>query len=146
MERNQISEHKLIARFVLGGNAYFTVVNPDAGSRYTFRVSQRTNDDGSTTPHFVGVLSGPDNTRSYSYLGVIFNGKEYRRTSKSRISVDAPSAKCFAWLWKVLTSGSQKALDRIEFWHEGRCGVCGRKLTVPHSIEAGIGPVCERKM
>jgi hypothetical protein len=27
-------------------------------------------------------------------------------------------------------------------WHEGRCGRCGRKLTVPESIESGFGPEC----
>ena len=144
MERSQISEQKLIERFVLGGNAYFTIVNPDTGARYTFRVRQRKNEDGTVTPYFVSVLNGPDNTSHYRYLGVIFDGKNYRRTKKSRISDDAPSAKCFAWLWKSLSS--QKQLSRIEFWHEGRCGICGRKLTVPESIEAGIGPVCERRI
>lgn len=31
----------------------------------------------------------------------------------------------------------------LEVWHEGRCGRCGRALTVPESIASGIGPVCE---
>jgi hypothetical protein len=26
--------------------------------------------------------------------------------------------------------------------HAGKCGRCGRKLTVPQSIETGIGPEC----
>jgi hypothetical protein len=30
----------------------------------------------------------------------------------------------------------------IEIWHEGKCGKCGRQLTVPSSIETGIGPEC----
>jgi hypothetical protein len=30
----------------------------------------------------------------------------------------------------------------LEFWHEGRCGRCGRRLTVPDSIASGYGPEC----
>jgi hypothetical protein len=30
----------------------------------------------------------------------------------------------------------------IEIWHEGRCGKCGRTLTVPDSIANGLGPEC----
>ena len=146
MSRNRLMDFESIDRFVRGGNAYFTVVNPDSGSRYTFRVSQRENENGEKSPFFVGVLRGPDNTSHYQYLGVIFDGKTYRHTAKSRISNGAPSAHCFEWFWKVLTARSQKALDRVEVWHEGRCAVCGRKLTVPASIESGIGPVCDGRI
>jgi hypothetical protein len=27
-------------------------------------------------------------------------------------------------------------------WHEGSCARCGKKLTVPESIESGFGPEC----
>jgi hypothetical protein len=140
VERRQLVA-KDIQKFVTAGKAYFTVVNPDKGSRYTFKVSQpkRENEDGSSVPFFVSVLTGPDNTSHYSYLGAIF-GDTYRQTAKSRISSDAPSAKCFDWLWRNLSNETR--LDMIEFWHEGRCCMCGRKLTVPESIDAGIGPVC----
>ena len=30
--------------------------------------------------------------------------------------------------------------------HDGRCGRCGRQLTVPSSIDKGIGPECATKM
>jgi hypothetical protein len=30
--------------------------------------------------------------------------------------------------------------------HEGKCGRCGRLLTVPSSIESGIGPECSKIM
>ena len=146
MERNRLSDIESVERFVTGGNAYFTVINPNTGSRYTFRVRQKENENGEKSPFFVSVLSGPDNTYNYQYLGVIFDGRTYRRTKKSRISDNAPSAKCFSWLWKVLTTQNESALSRIEFWHEGRCAVCGRKLTVPESIESRIGPVCDGRI
>jgi hypothetical protein len=33
----------------------------------------------------------------------------------------------------------------LEIWHSGRCGRCSRRLTVPESIAAGIGPDCAGK-
>jgi hypothetical protein len=36
--------------------------------------------------------------------------------------------------------------DGVVIWHEGRCGRCGRRLTVPESIESGYGPECIGKI
>jgi hypothetical protein len=42
---------------------------------------------------------------------------------------DAPSAKGFEWFMKgLLSDKGQATLDQVEFWHEGRCGKCGRTL------------------
>ena len=32
--------------------------------------------------------------------------------------------------------------ETVQVWHEGRCGKCGRKLTVPESLTSGLGPEC----
>jgi hypothetical protein len=37
-------------------------------------------------------------------------------------------------------------LNGCEVYHEGRCGRCNRKLTVPESIETGLGPECASKL
>jgi len=144
MSRNQILEPSAVEQFVMGGNAYFTIVNPLTDGRFTYRVSRKENDDGTKSPYFVSVLTGPDNWSNYRYIGVMFDDGKFVHGKKSKISGDAPSAKAISWFLKSLSS--QKQLERIEFWHEGRCGVCGRKLTVPESIENGIGPVCEGKV
>ena len=140
MERNRLTELTDIERFITGGNAYFTVVNPSNDSRYTFRVSQTEDDDGKKSPFFVSVLTGPDNWNNYRYVGILTTRGQFIHGKKAKIGVDAPSVKCISWLMKHLRS--RPHLDKIEFWHEGKCGMCGRKLTVPASIEHGIGPVC----
>ena len=140
MERHKLTAPKDIERFITGGNAYFTVVNPVADTRYTFRVSQKENDDGSKSPFFVSVLTGPDNWSNNRYVGILTNRGQFSHGKKAKIGNDAPSVKCITWLLKHLRS--QSHMDKIEFWHEGRCGMCGRKLTVPESIAVGIGPVC----
>ncbi len=140
-ESGRLTAPRDIERFITGGKAFFTIVSSDTGDRYTFRVSQKENDDGSMSPFFVSILTGPDNWSNYRYLGTISNSGRYSHGKKSKISHDAPSARCINWLTMNLRDETQ--LARIEFWHEGRCGVCGRKLTVPESVEKGIGPVCD---
>lgn len=145
--RHQLTELAAVRRFVTGGNAYFTIVNPSNGNRYTYRVNQKENDDGSKSPHFVSVLTGPNNWRNYSYFGIIRrNGQFFLGSSRTaRISADTLSVLAFSWVWKQILSGNAEQFERIEFWHEGRCGMCGRKLTVPESIANGIGPICEKR-
>lgn len=108
---------------------------------------------------YVSVLTGSDNESAYTYLGTIFDftilisqGRRrkgslqwsYHHGRKSIIERDATSAKSFRWLWDRLLSG--KGIGTLaEFWHEGRCGRCGRALTDPESIVAGIGPICRKK-
>jgi hypothetical protein len=82
------------------------------------------------------VLAGADNTGNYVYLGTIFADGNFRVTRKSRVAADAPSAVAFAWFVRNLESA------KVDVWHDGTCGRCGRKLTVPESIESGLGPVC----
>ena len=98
--------------------------------------------------HFVSVLTGSDNLNDYTYLGIIkhsINGPAFFRTAKSRISEDAPSFQAFVFFWRwVIIAGELPA--SLEVRHEGACGRCGRALTVPESIDLGIGPDCAEKM
>ena len=57
-----------------------------------------------------------------------------------RIGADAPSRKAFTWFWNRLRADAD--LSQCEVWHEGRCGRCSRVLTVPESLQTGLGPVC----
>jgi hypothetical protein len=95
---------------------------------------------------FVGVLTGSDNENSYTYLGTIRPGQGYRAGRKSVIDPAAPSAKAFMWFWAHITApGHWAALSQVAFYHEGHCGKCGRTLTVPESLDRGIGPECWKK-
>jgi hypothetical protein len=133
-----------IRNFLLAGKAIFTVVSKKSGVRFTYKVKKHDEKD----LWFVSVLTGPDNTSSYSYLGTVFTqtgqfgpSRVFRSTAKSRIAVDAPSNKAFSWLFRMVDEG--KSVEEFaEVHHEGRCGRCGRRLTVPESIESGFGPEC----
>lgn len=126
--------------FILGGNATFTLVSKGTGARFTYKVRK----PSEKSPHFVSLMNGPDNENSYAFLGSIFNGSVYAHGRKSSIGSDAPSAKGFVWLWNNLAN-KDVCPSVAEFHHEGRCCCCGRKLTTPESITAGIGPECAKR-
>lgn len=132
-----------IRRFIEGGNATFTIKNPATGVRFTYRAKRPPLDPQSTRgrPIWLALLSGPDNESNYSYIGAVYaEGNVYspiRRSSKSKVGPEAISAISLEWFLRNLDK-----LNGVEVWHEGRCGRCGRKLTVPESVEAGFGPEC----
>jgi hypothetical protein len=153
--------------FALAGNAYFTLVSKATGKRFTYRVAKATPKPGKpvgpSDPYFVSVLTGPQNTKDYTFIGTIFptnrvqvgggqfgpvygnvpaKEPKYVHGKRSPIKADAPSALAFAWAWKKLAAGTLP--ESLEVWHEGRCGRCGRKLTVPESLAAGLGPECSQ--
>ena len=143
--RRQIILAEDAQRFIVGGKATFTAVSKSTGNRFTFKASVSDN----PALLFVSVLTGSDNESSYTYLGTLraeyAPGTSYvwKHGVKSKISPDAPSAKAFAWVWANLKQG--RIPDSLEVWHEGKCCRCNRKLTVPASIESGIGPECARR-
>jgi hypothetical protein len=129
-----------LAKFSLAGNATFTATSVKTGTRFTFRVRQPSPE----SPHFVSLLNGSDNEGSYCFMGTIFNGQDFRMGRKSRITAEAPSAKAFTWIWAHRNDPSLS--EKVTIHHEGKCCRCGRKLTVPGSIESGLGPECAGKV
>lgn len=127
-------------QFINGGNATVTLQSKKTGARFTYRI--RASKDGAV--HFVSLLNGPDNETAYAYFGYIRRGYFNHGGTKARVSADASSAKAFAWAYRSFAQGVIP--DSLEVWHEGRCGRCGRKLTVPSSIASGFGPECEGKI
>ena len=141
-----------VATFVTSGRALFTLRNAANGNRVTFKVTAPKVDRATgervapeaAQVRFVSVLTGTDNTSDYSYLGTVFADGTYRRTAKSKIGPDATSAVAAQWFFDRIKAGKPMP-SALEVWHEGACCRCGRTLTVPESIESGIGPECAKK-
>lgn len=140
MSRAQITDPEKIRRFATAGRARLTLVSERTGQRFTYQVKAKKDEGGNPTDFFfVSVLTGPQNTSDYTYLGCVTNGR-FVNDRRLRIGLEAPSRRAFQWFWRRL-QGSQD-LSECEVWHEGRCGRCSRVLTVPESIESGLGPIC----
>lgn len=123
-------------KFFSAGNAKFTVSNPK-GDHYTFRIGRREENQ----PFFVSLMTGTDNESSFTYLG-LFNPEtnEVRLTRKSRYTDDTLPVKVIRWAVKAVAANKVPAGYVVQ--HAGCCCRCGRTLTTPESIEAGIGPEC----
>jgi hypothetical protein len=126
--------------FMMAGNATVTLKSRKTGTRFTYRI--RASEDGKV--HFVALLRGENNESDYSYFGYVRRGVFCHGGQKAKVERDAPSVRAFAWSFKQLQG--HELPDSLEIWHEGRCGRCGRKLTVPESIASGIGPDCAEQM
>ncbi len=126
--------------FVLAGQAVFTVTNP-VGEYYTYRVD-RVADEGKPARYFAKLLTGPDNTSDYTYLGMVDEiTSRVVLTRASRYTADSRPYRVLDWaLSKVWECKELPAGYSLR--HIGRCGRCGRPLTTPDSLDIGLGPIC----
>lgn len=138
--------------WLLAGDATFTIEVPaalvehhDYRPHYTYRVQRVPAKGDYPESIFVKLLTGPDNTSSFTYLGKLdeFTG-QVRTTAKSAKLDGTTPHKLLNRILARVWGGDHDAYESHGFrtHHEGRCGRCGRKLTTPESVERGIGPEC----
>ena len=126
-------------QFIFAGNATFTLTSTRTGQSYTYKVREGKPMVSRAPKLFASVLTGPDNTADYTYMGIVERAGAHAQlvpTRASAINVNAPSWRALEWFLQHVDS------DRVEVRHMGRCGRCGRALTVPSSIDSGLGPEC----
>ena len=169
--RGQLTEWAAIRKFMLAGNARFTLRNNKTGMRYTYQVKAKKEelqaaqlraehkraDNSNSDPtlpdidvtYFVSLLRGSDNVADYKYLGVLRKPGTFYITPASRLHRSSPSVRALVWFLDVMRLERTGLGKTLEFWHEGRCAKCGRALTVPKSINdaafnGGYGPECAK--
>lgn len=135
METKQFDDAARAFLFILAGKSTVTFVSKATGKRLTFKVTKA---DGGDI-FFVSLLTAPE---TYTYVGIITSGNDSRLklTAKSKFTDDSAPVKAFQWTYQNLRRLNLP--ETVEVWHEGRCGRCNRKLTVPSSIDTGFGPEC----
>jgi hypothetical protein len=113
-------------------------------SHYTYKIKYRLKENRDRW--YVYVLTGPNNLYDYTYIGELNpNSGEYVHLNSSKIKENAWSIRfikrILACMWEDKLNDISK--NNFDLHHEGRCGRCGKKLTVPSSILSGLGPICE---
>lgn len=161
----RIKSAKNALNYILSSNgkrprrARFTVVNNLRGERITFSTQREglavsrdydvTTDDNDSRWWVIGAMKGSDNN-SFLRFGIVKKDDDGRHrfyhSSESSVSSEDKTVRVFAALWNTLSANYAQMPQHLEFHHEGCCGRCGKALTVPESIETGIGPVCGRHM
>lgn len=155
MNRTQFFDPEAVLEFILAGNATFTIESEKTGRHLTYKVQAA---KGSNDRYFVKLLGGPDNENSFYYIGMIVEdtfrspvagaqagvvsrlGWKFILTRASRVTDETTSVKALRYVLGALNRKQMPAMTKV--WHSGKCGRCGRRLTVPASLERGIGPEC----
>jgi hypothetical protein len=144
--------HQISKEFVVAGRAVFTLASAGNETKpakhYTYKVKKQK--DRKKPGQFIWIvqlLTGPDNTSSYTYLGVLnpVTGAVYLG-GKSSYNDDSQPVRVIRWAFNDYIWPNRELPMGYTAWHEGKCGRCGRALTVPRSISLGIGPECEKKI
>ncbi len=138
--------------FVLAGDAIFTIELPPGKfdvEHYTFRVQKTEANDRWDESWFVKMLTGPQNTKDYSYLGRLLPWEgQVELTRRSRMTAESLPFRLLNRILARIWAEDHTAYEQHGYktHHEGKCGRCGRVLTVPESIKNGIGPECIKIM
>lgn len=130
-------------RIMLCGKATFTL--ECSGKHYTYRVTRKdpkANSNATDPVFFVSLLTGPDNTNDYKYIGMIQpRTGRFVVTKKSIMTMESDPCKGIRWL-AARWFNNQPIPDAVRVLWADRCQRCGRVLTVPSSIDARLGPEC----
>ena len=134
----QIKTPEAAKNFMLAGKAIFTLVSMKTGTRYTYKVTHKEANGQYAESYMVSFLTGPDNWTNYNYIGRINMQGQFLPKNPAHVPTSG-----FAYTYKAVAAGLEP--KNVEVWHAGKCGRCGRLLTVPSSIEMGLGPECASK-
>ena len=122
--------------FVLAGQAIFTIEDPVEGVRFTYQVHRHKEDK----VWFVRLFKGPNNIADYDYLCYFKENLKVKVSKKSPMPIDSLPVATFNYFMKNIDAPSLW----LNIYHSGKCGRCGRRLTVPESIMTGLGPECAK--
>lgn len=142
---NPIAEPGDRLAYLTAGDATITLESARTGARFTYLVQAPRVDgrrDHGADKRFVSLLSGGN---VYAYIGFLSRTDRagelvpwhfVHGRRKAAAGPNAPSVRALAWFLRHPES------PEVIVYHSGRCGRCGRELTVPGSILTGLGPVC----
>jgi len=137
MSFNTLSDAK---NFAFAGNALITLESRKSWNHHTYKVKlAKDKKDFFFVSH---LARGSADEGNFAYLGIVAGGK-FRLTKKSTAAADTEVVKAFDWFMRL--KGPEMPSSLIVH-HENKCGKCGRTLTVPESVESGIGPECAKRM
>lgn len=117
-----------------------TVVNDATGNRVTVRFRRP---KGFNKSVLVDVMTGCDNESDFKFVGSVPLEGDLGYTESQWVK--APHEKAalartiLNWTFAAVKAGDLKT---VRVLHEAKCARCGRKLTVPESIDAFMGPEC----
>jgi hypothetical protein len=131
-----------IAKFISAGNAEFVIEDTRTGRHSEYKVTKHKYfDDGNRKWNVLLLCRDSSGDSGYAYLGYIEKGMFHHHALYSVYDEESDQFTSFDSCFLRVGRGRELP-DFISFYHLGRCGRCGRKLTDPESINRGLGPKC----
>jgi hypothetical protein len=115
-------------------NGYFTAVLDD-GTHRTIRIAP--SKDGAR--QWASMLVGQNNEADYAFFGQVLNGVVVQHGK-------AASNPTWVAIANAIISGDLAAAGLAYAIESNRCWMCNRRLTVPASVHAGVGPDCAKRI
>lgn len=139
-----IDNPQTIKKFLLGGKAQFVLLNTNSNNSIQFKLTLKNIKDDSKLYYlfhnklYCGYLKVEVyNNENISYFGVPCNKKNL---------TDIDVHKYFLIFNSYLSFIFKDTLPKgTDFYHIGKCSICGRALSDPTSIKIGIGKICLEK-
>jgi hypothetical protein len=133
--------------FIFQGKALFTLENKEKGTHITFKVKSPKRRRG--TPEDLTVFDIEAKALNDGYSGMRYLGRLDRKTrilkESGRVPKDHPGILTLHWLMRNWSRLEEFERDgKLAMYHLGICCKCGLSLTVPESIQNGIGPQCKK--
>lgn len=125
-----------VAKLTLAGNSTITLCSEKTGNHYTYKVKKAEDNN----LWFVSLLTGRNNDSDYNYIGIYTKERGFTTTAKTRLSKGCTPIQAVDYFFKRINN----IPNQLKVFHEGKCCRCGRTLTTPESIAAGIGPECAK--
>lgn len=122
---------------------YTVVFDGDESDRITLRLSVPKWATDVTGKLAVSYLYGPDNTNDYKGIG-FFGSGSFSVWRSARPAVSREFEARINEALQIISGSDQGKMRESYALRSGRCARCGRKLTVPASLHAGVGPECRK--
>lgn len=135
-----LRDAKSVRVYILAGNSTFTIKSETSGEHRTYKVEKSPDSD---TLFFTRMLISGNDT--YNYIGCIFVRKNEDlgfSPSKKLTETNTMGIKALEYLLGNINKG--RIHQKLKVMPSNSCCRCGRTLTTPESIKAGIGPECSK--
>jgi len=120
--------------YMLGGRAIITLTSQATNKFLTYKITVKPE---KPDMHFVWVHT----SLGYKFVCTL---KPDKKIVPGGMSTECLDYKAFVWAWRHIANNSMP--KKLAVYHNNTCCRCGRDLTTPKSMAAGVGPECIKHM